>query len=123
MAEIPTVLIVDDEVTVRDMLVNMLSLEGIATETARNGREALDLLARSGPRVVLLDLLMPEIDGWGVMRSLNDDPAVRQKHRVILVSAWANLQRAFDLKPDGTVSKPFTLDQIIKAISTAAATM
>ncbi|MGH2516763.1 MAG: response regulator transcription factor, partial [Ktedonobacterales bacterium] len=65
MATTPTVLIVDDDPAIRKMLVEMLSLEGYATETATNGREALDQLAASGPRVVLLDLLMPEVDGRG----------------------------------------------------------
>ena len=63
MANLPTILIVDDDPAIRRMLVEVLSLEGYPTETAENGRVALELLAHSGPRVVLLDLLMPEVDG------------------------------------------------------------
>ncbi|HEV8191704.1 MAG TPA: response regulator, partial [Ktedonobacterales bacterium] len=59
MALLPTVLIVDDDPAIRKMLVEVLQLEGYPIETAGDGREALDLLARGGSRVILLDLLMP----------------------------------------------------------------
>lgn len=121
MAQPTTVLIVDDDPGIRKMLVEMLSLEGIPTETAVNGREALDILERSGPRVVLLDLLMPEVDGRGVMASLRGTPGEREKHRVILMSAWNNLEPARDLEPDGMLEKPFTLTQLMSAIDPPAA--
>ena len=59
MANQPTILIVDDDPAIRKMMVEVLNLEGYPTETAENGRVALELLAHSGPRVVVLDLLMP----------------------------------------------------------------
>src|SRR5260221_4988675 len=102
MAQAPTVLIVDDDPAIRKMLVEVLSLEGYATETAVNGRDALDKLATSGPRIVLLDLLMPEVDGRGVVEGLDADPAEREGHRFILVSAWTNLVTARGLHTHGT---------------------
>lgn len=119
MADTPTVLIVDDDPAIRKMLVEMLSLEGYPTETATNGREALDKLATSGPRLVLLDLLMPEVDGRGVMRELNARPAERSKHKIILVSAWANLENARDLQAlaDGMLVKPFQMEQLMAALA------
>jgi len=116
MAHQPTVLVVDDDPSIRKMLVEVLSLEGYPTETAVNGREALDILQRSGPRVVLLDLLMPEVDGWGVMAALNEDPEQRSRHKIVLVSAWANLERARDLMPDSTLPKPFTVTQLLNVL-------
>src|SRR5579863_8638159 len=103
MPHLPTVLIVDDDPSIRKMLVEVLALEGYPTETAVNGQEALETLARSGPRVVLLDLLMPIIDGRGVIMALSAQPEERSKHRIILVSAWANLETARDLETDGTL--------------------
>lgn len=123
MAHPPTVLVVDDDPGIRKMLVEVLSLEGYPTETATNGREALDILARSGPRIVLLDLLMPVLDGRGVMDALRATPEERAQHKVILVSAWANLEASRDLEPDGTLPKPFTVNQllnILEPISTTA---
>src|SRR5215467_12470175 len=113
MAHLPTVLIVDDDPAIRKMLVEVLSLEGYPTETATNGREALDMLAKSGPRLVLLDLLMPEVDGRGVINQLSEDPQERKRHTIILLSAWANLEAARDLEADGTLAKPFNVNQLL----------
>jgi CheY-like chemotaxis protein len=120
MARLPTVLIVDDDPAIRKMLVEVLSLEGYPTETANNGREALEVLAKSGPRLVLLDLLMPEVDGRGVINQLSEDPQERKKHRIILVSAWANLEAARDLEADGTLTKPFNVSQLLNVITSSA---
>jgi CheY-like chemotaxis protein len=120
MAHLPTVLIVDDDPAIRKMLVEVLSLEGYPTETANNGREALEMLAKSGPRLVLLDLLMPEVDGRGVINQLSEDPQERQRHRIILVSAWANLEAARDLEADGTLAKPFNVNQLLNVITSSA---
>ncbi len=92
MAHTPTVLIVDDDPQIRKMLIEVLTLEGYPTETAVNGQEALAILATSGPRVILLDLLMPVLDGRGVMEALDADPAMRAQHKVVLVSALTNLE-------------------------------
>ncbi len=116
MAHSPTILIVDDDPHIRKMLVEVLSLEGYPTETAVNGEEALAILATSGPRVVLLDLLMPVLDGRGVMDALNADPTARAQHKIILVSAIGNLEASRDLTPDGMLPKPFTVNQLINVL-------
>ena len=120
MPHAPTILIVDDDPAIRKMLVEVLSLEGYPTETAVNGREALDLLARGGARVVLLDLLMPVLDGRGVMTELQANPAERGRHKVILVSAITNLEGARDLEPDSILPKPFTVEQLLNVLETAS---
>ena len=119
MAHAPTILIVDDDPAIRKMLVEVLSLEGYPTETAVNGREALDLLARGGARVVLLDLVMPVMDGREVMNELRANPPERTRHKVILVSAIVNLEGARDLEPDGVLPKPFTVEQLLNVLETA----
>ena len=121
MPHAPTVLIVDDDPAIRKMLVEVLSLEGYPTETAVNGREALDLLPRGGERVVLLDLMMPVLDGRGMMTELQANPAERGRHKVILVSAISNLEGARDLDPDGVLPKPFTVEQLLNVLETATA--
>src|SRR5262249_25669778 len=115
MAQPPTVLIVDDESAIRKMLVEVLQLEGYPTETAVNGREALEMLARGGSGAVLLDLKMPVLDGRAVMEELRSNPAERARHKIILVSAPTNLEGARDLQAeaDGTLPKPFTVPQLL----------
>jgi CheY-like chemotaxis protein len=117
----PTVLIVDDEPQIRTMLVEALGLEGYPMETAVNGREALDALARGGPRVVLLDLLMPVVNGREMMQQLQANPAERARHKIILMSATHNLEGARDLQVDGQLPKPFTLDQLLNTLDSVAA--
>lgn len=123
MAHTPTVLIVDDEAPIRQMLVEMLSLEGIPNETAANGQEALDMLAQSGPRVVLLDLLMPLVNGRGVVERLEAQPGERAQHKIILMSAIETLTANRDLHADGRLSKPFTLDQLLTTIASVTASV
>jgi CheY-like chemotaxis protein len=117
MAHLPTILIVDDDPAIRKMLVEMLALEGYPTETAANGHEALDILDRSGPRIVLLDLLMPVVDGRGVIDALRAVPDVRAQHKIILVSALATLEKNRDLEADGTLTKPFNLSQLMNILA------
>jgi CheY-like chemotaxis protein len=120
MAHSPTILIVDDDPAIRKMLVEVLSLEGYPTETATNGQEALDMLATSAPRIILLDLSMPVLDGRGVMTQLDGDPATRAQHKVILVSAFARLEGARDLVVDGALPKPFTVSQLLSVVEPLA---
>jgi two-component system response regulator MprA len=112
----PTVLIVDDDPSIRTMLVEVLSLEGFPTETAANGREALDLLKKGRSRVVLLDLLMPVLDGRGVIEELQANATERTRHQIILVSALHNLETARDLHVDGQLPKPFTVEQLLNTL-------
>ncbi len=123
MGLLPTVLIVDDDPAIRKMLVEVLQLEGYPIETAGDGREALDLLARGGGRVILLDLLMPVLDGRGMMEALRANPEERARHKVILVSAIHNLEAARDLEPDGVLPKPFTVTQLLNVLEPISATV
>ena len=123
MAHTPTILIVDDDPTIRKMLVEVLSLEGYPTETATNGQEALDMLAKSAPRIVLLDLLMPVLDGRGVMEQLDSDQMLRSHHKVVLVSAMVNLESSRDLQVDSILPKPFTVVQLLSVLEPLAQTL
>jgi len=120
VAHAPTVLIVDDDPAIRKLLVEVLALEGYPTETAVNGQEALTLLARSGPRLILLDLLMPVLDGRGVVTQMEANAEARAKHKIVLISAWTNLETANDLNVDGKLPKPFTVGQLLSVVEPLA---
>ncbi len=70
-----TILIVDDELQNRRLLELMLKPEGYATQTAANGEEALTLVAQQPPDLILLDIMMPDMDGYAVARVLKANPA------------------------------------------------
>jgi len=117
MASLPTILIVDDYPDIRKMLTETLGLEGYPYETATNGREGLDLLRRAnGSLVVLLDLLMPVLDGRGFMTELRANPTERARHKVIFISANHNLEAHRDLAPDAVLAKPFTVPQLLNRL-------
>jgi DNA-binding response OmpR family regulator len=82
----PDVLIVDDDQSTRDMLRRMLVKEGWTVREAANGAEGLDQLARAVPAVMLLDLMMPELDGFEVLRAVRQTAAWRDIPVVIVTS-------------------------------------
>ena len=82
----PDVLIVDDDQSTRDMLRRMLVKEGWTVREAANGAEGLEQLARAVPAVMLLDLMMPELDGFEVLRAVRQTAAWRDIPVVIVTS-------------------------------------
>ncbi len=114
--EPPRVLIVDDDAAIRKMLVDALSLEGFRTETARDGREALAMLEDGSKRVILLDLMMPIMDGWELCRHLSSRPELRQQLAIILMSAGEKLDQARDLQVEGYLAKPFDVDHLLDCL-------
>lgn len=70
------VLVVDDEFGIAEVLDTLLTGEGHRVVTAHNGRRALEQLAQARPDAVLLDYMMPVLDGVGVMRAVQADPAL-----------------------------------------------
>ena len=80
-----TVLIVEDEVTTRDALSELLGKDGRQIVTADNGQEAMERLTRvPRPRVILLDLVMPQMDGWEFLRRQSADPSVANIPTIVL---------------------------------------
>jgi DNA-binding response OmpR family regulator len=101
------VLIVDDEPDVLLLLRIDLEAEGYETLLAADGETALRRIAEERPDVVLLDVMMPVVDGWGVLRRL---PEVRAETRVVVLSAKANqndVVQALELGALEYVTKPF----------------
>ena len=86
MLSASTVLVVDDDEISRTLLQGLLASEGYTVLFAKNGVQALDLAARISPDVVLLDIVMPELDGFEVCRKLRADPALRQIPIIVLTS-------------------------------------
>ena len=72
-----TVLVVDDDPTVHDLLAATLAKEGHRVLHARDGAEALDILRKTPPDIVTLDVMMPKVDGWSVLGTMKSDPIAR----------------------------------------------
>ena len=114
----PTVLVVDDEPQVVWMLRFSLEAEGYQTLSARDGRSALDEVRRHRPELMLLDIMMPVMDGWSVLEELQTWPAT-ERPRVVVVSARASLRdraKAMELGADAFVAKPFNVDDLFRVL-------
>jgi CheY-like chemotaxis protein len=110
-----SVLVVDDEPQVAWVLRFSLEHEGYRTYTASNGVEALEELEKHHPRLMVLDLMMPEMDGWAVLRALTKLPH-EERPRIVIVSALTgpdDKAKATALGADAFVPKPFDVEELI----------
>src|SRR5919198_433400 len=112
-AELPTVLVVDDDRAIRTALERALRLEGFAVETAEGGRRALELISHRRPSVVLLDVVMPDVTGVEVARRLRGDgveiPICMLSARDEVADRVAGLEAG----ADDYIIKPFALEEVV----------
>jgi CheY-like chemotaxis protein len=110
-----SVLVVDDEPQVVWMLQFTLEADGFQTFAARDGPAALEELVEHHPQLVLLDIMMPAMDGWSVLERIRQLPE-GERPRVVVVSARASLRdraKAAELGADAFVAKPFNVDDLL----------
>jgi DNA-binding response OmpR family regulator len=113
------VLVVDDDPIILELLVLNLELEGHDVVTASDGRQALDRAHDADPDLVLLDIMMPEIDGFEVCERLRADPATATLP-VVFLSARAHeadLVRGTKVGGDAYVTKPFDPMELMELIA------
>lgn len=109
------VLIVEDDEDLRDMMAQMLNIEGFDTATVANGREALDYLhVTRKPSVILLDLMMPIMDGWEFRRQQKADPELAPVP-VIVLSAL-DPTRAAPVDAEAFLKKPLDFDRLLELV-------
>ncbi len=110
-----TILIADDDLAVRTILRAVLQREGYEVVEAANGREALEALQHARPALVMLDVEMPEMDGWEALeriREITDVP-------VMMLSAHAgeaHTVRGLRAGADDYVAKPFTKNELLARV-------
>jgi len=110
------VLIVDDDAVIRELLGSMLRHRDLTVDEAADGREALELLKENIYSVVLLDLLMPNVDGFGVLEGLTSSPVV-----LVITGADRALVKKLDPKKiHGVVRKPFDAEDLANLVVACA---
>lgn len=104
------ILVVDDEFVIREVLSALFTGEGYAVLTAGDGLAALETLAGAAPDLVIADIIMPHLDGWGLLARLRDE---RPELPVVLLSATFRGN-----PPDGVafVAKPFDIDHLLTVV-------
>jgi len=108
-----TILVVDDEYAILDALRAFLEDEGYRVVTASDGREALVRLRESIPDVILLDMMMPFMDGRDALRAIRAEPAWQSIPVVLMSAGLRALAASAPLGPTAVLHKPFGVDQLV----------
>jgi CheY-like chemotaxis protein len=114
----PLVLVVDDAADARALFGEYLEYLGFRVETAVNGADAIASVHRQWPAIIIMDLAMPEVDGWQAIRDLKSDP-ITADIPIVALSAYAfgeELQRAQEAGADLCLSKPCLPSQLARVI-------
>jgi class 3 adenylate cyclase len=114
------ILIVDDTPANIQALVGILKHNGHQTSVATNGKQALDILGRLFPDLILLDIMMPEMDGFEACRRIKENPVWRNIPVIFLTAKTetADIVRAFELGAVDYVPKPFNAHELLARVNT-----
>ncbi len=115
----PRILIVDDREVNRDILVRMLEPLGFNVQEASGGREALELISSWNPDLVLLDLIMPDLDGRDVIKSIKADTHLKDLKIIVITASVLDIAREeiLNLGADAFIRKPFRETIVLNEIS------
>jgi len=119
------VLIVDDEEDIRIVLSRVLKRRGFIVSEAENGKEALEKVESVGPDIIILDVIMPFVDGIKVCQILRDNPAT-QYIPIIFLSAQRSADKVSGNLPGAAIEhidKPFDIEYLLKRINTLVKTL
>jgi DNA-binding response OmpR family regulator len=112
------ILVVDDDRDVRTLVTTLLTEEGHAVDEAEGGRQALQMMAKETPDICVLDLMMPTMDGFSVLKEMKAK-GFKRKVKVLILTAKAaesDWVRGYRLGADTYLTKPFDPDELINAI-------
>jgi DNA-binding response OmpR family regulator len=113
---IKRVLVVDDEPMIRQLAAECLAEAGYHVDTAANGSDALRVMRRHAPDLIVLDLMMPQLDATGFVERMRRQKRFAQVAVVIMTAAYGALDVAKRLGAQACVSKPFELDHLVAEV-------
>jgi CheY-like chemotaxis protein len=108
------ILVVDDDPGIRAVVADTLGYEGYPVKTAENGAQALPIVEREHPELVLLDMRMPVMDGWGFARALSERKLAVQV--VVMTAAYSAQTWAEEIGARAYLAKPFDLDELLMTV-------
>jgi DNA-binding response OmpR family regulator len=113
------ILIADDDPDIRQLVIYALADEGHAVSVAKNGREAVDQVAASAPELMVLDIMMPELDGYGVLQELQERD-IKGTTKVLVLTAKGSdhdWKQGYDLGADRYMTKPFDPEELLNTVN------
>ncbi|MGL4501091.1 MAG: hybrid sensor histidine kinase/response regulator [Planktothrix sp.] len=114
------ILVIENEEFIRESILELLEIEEFETLSAENGRIGLEIAQKSNPDLILCDVVMPEMDGHGVLKALREAPETKIIPFIFLTSKSdkLDLRKGMELGADDYLIKPFTPKELLKAIAT-----
>ncbi|MBN1483120.1 MAG: response regulator [Chloroflexia bacterium] len=112
------VLVVDDERSIVKLIAVNLELENFEVRTAYDGFEALDRLQEDRPDLIILDIMMPRMDGWEVLRQVRENESLTDIPVVVLTARTndADIIQGWQLGADEYITKPFSPVALVKTV-------
>lgn len=112
------ILVVDDQPSLRRLMDVVLSDAGFEVELAEGGEQALRRIGTAPPEVCVLDVMMPRVDGWEVLRAIRDDPSTAELPVVLLTAKGepGDRLRGWELGCDAYVAKPFDPPDVVQEV-------
>ena len=113
------ILVIEDEIFIRENLIELLEIEGFEAVGAENGFVGVHLAKEYQPDLILCDVMMPELDGYGVLNALREE-SVTATIPFLFLTASAdrnNLQKIRDMGMNDYILKPFNVDKFLAAIA------
>lgn len=112
------VLIIEDSTEVRENMTEILTLSNYTVHCAANGKEGLEMIRENVPDIILCDVMMPELDGYGVLRGLNNNPGMRHIPFIFVTakSEKGDFRMGMDLGADDYLIKPFSGNELLSMV-------
>lgn len=113
-----TILVIDDNTEIRENTAEILELAGYKTFTAENGKKGVDIATREKPSVIVCDIMMPELDGYGVLHMLRKNPDTQTIPFIFLTAKTerSDLRKGMEMGADDYITKPFDDIELLNAI-------
>jgi signal transduction histidine kinase/DNA-binding response OmpR family regulator len=115
----PLALLIEDNDHAAELIRVQLEPEGFEVVRAASGRQALDWLAAGQPAVIILDILLPDMDGWDLLALLKQPQSASARVPVVIVSIVAEVKKGFSLGASAVLQKPVSRDELLAALDDA----
>jgi len=119
MAKEPHILYIEDERATFDLVNQALKLLGYRVVRANSGRQGLTMMKKQKPDLLLLDLMMPDVNGWDVYRAVKTDETLADIPVIVITARLSDYDRTViaDLpEADGYIVKPFDVEQVVQIV-------
>ncbi len=114
-----TIMVVDDNPDLVTIVKTILEVKGFGVKTAHNGKEVFNLLGEQKPDLILLDIMMPQMNGLEVLTRLKVDPDTASIPVILLTAKvhFEDVQRGYKMGADFFIQKPFTTNQLLDDVN------